>query len=81
MVHAFAPRGGPLGGNSSLSLTGLRLESLGDVRCRFGVLNAEVNATIDSDTHARCVSPPHWHQQPVSQSVELELTLNGQVPS
>ncbi len=40
-LHRIAPRGGPLAGNTSLVARGLRFQSLGDVRCRFGVLNEE----------------------------------------
>lgn len=77
-LHGFHPKGGPLAGNSSMAIHGMRFQDLGDVRCRFGVLNTEVNATISSEAQMACVSPPHWHQQASAQTVELEVTLNGQ---
>jgi hypothetical protein len=77
-LHEFHPRGGSLRGNTSLTVRGLRFQNLGDVRCRFGVLNTETNATIESEGVMRCVSPPHWHQQASSQAVDLAITLNGQ---
>ena len=82
-LHRIEPSGGPLTGNTSLVARGLRFSSLGDVRCRFGPLNEEVNATIDEEQSIRCVSPAHWlHADNVvplsSQRVEVELTLNGQ---
>ena len=40
-IHGFHPRGGPLGGNTSLAVTGMRLQPLGDVRCRYGVLTPD----------------------------------------
>ena len=78
MLHNIHPRGGPLIGNSSMSITGFRFQHLGDVRCRFGVLNTETNASIAGETHMDCLSPPHWHQQPTQQAVDLQITLNGQ---
>ena len=77
-LHRFHPRGGPLIGNSSMSVSGLRFQPLGDVRCRFGVLNAETNASISAESHMECLSPPHWHQQASQQTVDLQITLNGQ---
>ena len=82
-LHRIEPTGGPLTGNTSLVARGLRFQPLGDVRCRFGPLNEEVNATIDEEHMIRCISPAHWlHADNVvplsSQRVEVELTLNGQ---
>ena len=50
------------------------LESLGDVRCRFGdhPLTTEVNATIESPSRASCVSPPHWERREGKQHVEIQ---------
>ena len=61
----------------------MRFVPLGDVRCRFGVLNEEADATlVDADT-IECTSPPHWRdapgwKAPAPQPVEFEITLNGQ---
>ena len=78
MLHRFAPKGGPLIGNTTMAVTGFRFQNLGDVRCRFGVLNTETNASIAGETHIDCVSPPHWSQVVSTQVVDLEITLNGQ---
>ena len=78
MLHAFHPRGGPLSGNTSIAVSGLRLHPLGDVRCRFGVLNAEVNATITDEHSLACVSPSNWNQRAAALTVDLSITLNGQ---
>ena len=48
-THGLWPRGGPLGGNTTLLLSGMRLKPLGDVRCRLGVLNPEVDAHVVFD--------------------------------
>ena len=90
-LEGFAPQGGPLVGGSTVTLSGACIQHLGDPRCRFGVLNAEVNATLavsgggggasgggGGRVSARCVAPPHWRQEAGRQSVELQLTLNGQ---
>ena len=75
----FTPRGGPLTGNTSMTLDSDKLESLGDVRCRFGQQpTEEMNATIISPSLLRCVSPPHWERRQRNQHVEIQLTLNGQ---
>ena len=66
-IHGFHPRGGPLGGNTSLAVTGMRLQPLGDVRCRYGVLNPQVNATVVASTSIACVSPPHWRWRGVTE--------------
>ena len=77
-MHRFHPRGGPLRGNSSMTVSGLRFQHLGDLRCRFGVLNLETNATIVAGDTMLCASPPNWNQQASTQVVDLEVTLNGQ---
>ena len=77
MVHRSHPRGGPLSGGTDVDVRGFRFHDLGDARCRFGVLNSEMNATITSEGQMVCVSPPHWNQQPVAQHVDLEITLNA----
>jgi hypothetical protein len=79
-ILSFAPRGGPLTGNTSIVVTSERLESLGDVRCRFGdhPLTLEMNGTIRDPTLVACVSPAHWERREGMQHVEVQLTLNGQ---
>ena len=79
-VLSFAPLGGPLTGNTSVTIQGNLLQSLGDVRCRFGEHEAheEVNATFTLDSFLTCTSPPHWAQSKDLQHVELQVTLNGQ---
>ena len=79
-VHSFAPRGGPLLGNTSVVATTSHLQSLGDTRCRFGdhLLASEVDASIQSSTRLACDSPSHWEQSQATQQVEFQVTLNGQ---
>ena len=79
-VLTFSPHGGPLTGNTSMVLHCELIQSLGDVRCRFGEypLTSEVNATIHSPSLVRCISPAHWEQRFGSQHAEVQLTLNGQ---
>ena len=48
-------------GNTSMVFTGMRLQPLSDVRCRFGDLNVEVNATVEDSHTLRAVSPYHWN--------------------
>jgi len=61
-----------------MTVLGFRFAHLGDVRCRFGVLNTETNASIAGEGSMTCISPPHWHQQASQQQVDLQITLNGQ---
>ena len=89
-VHRFAPLGGPLGGNVSVSLYGALLRPLGDVRCRFTEadraaeankkgLAAETNATVqEGGALVSCASPPHWILDRGTQYTALDITLNGQ---
>ena len=84
-VHSFGPRGGPMGGNTSVVVSGMRFEPLGPTRCRFGELNLEVNSTVDDPRTLRIVSPAHWNSggqrwnlRAASQQVEIACTLNGQ---
>ena len=65
LVHALTPRGGPLGGNTSLLLSGMRLKGLGDVRCRLGVLNPEADALVTQGTTINAqVAAAHWLPDP-----------------
>ena len=77
---SFEPLGGPVTGNTSMVISTALLESLGDVRCRFGdhPLTTETNATLDGSSQLRCTSPAHWEQHGGKQHVELMVTLNGQ---
>ena len=88
-LRSLTPHGGPLQGGTTVEVTGNFVAlSLGDVRCSFGVLNVEVNATIVDSAASllRCVSPQHWRLRgtglpftdAVAQPVEIRLTLNGQ---
>ena len=79
-VRSFAPRGGPLTGNTSMRLDTELLQPLGDVRCRFGdyPLTSESNATIQDPSVTLCVSPAHWERREGEQHAELQVTLNGQ---
>jgi len=82
-IEAVAPFVGPTAGNTSIMIQGFALAAFGDLRCRFGSLNEETNATLTSDSAVqtiRCASPPHW-AHPIrirSVSVKVEVTLNGQ---
>ena len=77
---SFSPFGGPLTGNTTVSIISSHLYPLGDARCRFGddLLTAEVNASIDAAHVVTCTSPPHWILYDGTKRVELQLTLNGQ---
>ena len=77
-VRSFSPHGGPLGGNTSVTIETANLRALGDARCRFGVWNTETNATVTSPELVRCATPPHWNSRTGTQREVLELTLNGQ---
>ena len=78
MMHKFHPKGGPQTGNTSIVVSGFRFQDLGDVRCRLGDLNEEVNASLSDEATLHCVSPRHWSQESTTQTVDLEITLNGQ---
>ena len=79
-VRSFAPLGGPLSGNTSMRLVHSLVQSLGDVRCRFGdhPITQQTNATIETDSLIACVSPPHWEKREGRQHAEVQVTLNGQ---
>ena len=63
-LHTLAPRGGPLSGNTSLVLSGMRLKHLGDVRCRFSVLNPEdLDAVVVHGTVNNEVAAGYLHQE------------------
>ena len=77
-LRSLQPRGGPLGGNTSLLVETEQLQPLGDVRCRFGRWNLEMDATLEGPSRLRCLSPTHWRPRAGTQYEELQVTLNGQ---
>ena len=82
-VHHFEPRGGPLDGNTSMSLHSALLQDLGDVRCRFlgdDGIAAETNATVHAGgSLVSCLSPAHWERSVgAARYTSVDLTLNGQ---
>jgi len=77
-LHSFHPRGGPLGGNTSISIDASSLRALGDVRCRFAARNSPTDATVVSTSLVRCSTPAHWNARVGARREALALTLNGQ---
>ena len=76
--RAFAPRGGPVEGGTSVAFTlPPAVADLGDVRCRFGEYKGHVrlaDATVSGAVEVRCATPP---ARAVGRVVPA-VTLNGQ---
>ena len=89
LVDAVQPMFGPVSGNTSVLVTGLpdvELAALGDVRCRFGELQPEVDGSLLAapddapPSRIQCRTPAYWHPAAVTSEarVDIEVTLNGQ---
>jgi len=66
-----------------LTVTGHGFARMGDVRCRFGALNMETNASVLDANRLTCLSPRSWMAEEAAAvqavvAVHLEVTLNGQ---
>lgn len=82
-IISFDTTGGPLTGDTDVLIEGLRLADYGELKCRFSSDNARTPASISdwastADTHLRCFSPPHWLRTEGAQTVQVDVTMNGQ---
>ena len=82
-VIQFRPLAGPFHGGTIVTVSGSRFAKYGDVRCQFGLLNTETNATVVSADRLLCRTPPYWMSEAEtpsynSTSMYLQVTLNGQ---
>jgi len=82
-MDSFLPVAGPFDGGTVITVSGGGFARLGDVRCRFGTLNTEANASVLDAESLVCHSPRSWmvEESAAAQTmttVRLQVTLNGQ---
>ena len=82
-MSSFQPSTGPFVGGTLITVTGSGFGHFGDVRCGFGMLNMETDASIASPNRLLCRSPRVWMADAVAaealtNAVHIEVTLNGQ---
>ena len=81
MLRQIFPLGGPVTGNTAVTITGHAFQDLGDVKCRFGVDEVQarvVNETIIECSSPGCRSPSCLPDAAAFQHpVPLEVSMNG----